>query len=136
MTAGRRGPPRALRPPLFSVVEGRGEKIAAVKAADNEGGEDGDSSDDAVVDGELTDTSASEQEVQVDLSAEQNRLEELEKEIYQMAGREFKITSYVELSRVLFEDLKLPIVKQPSNKVLGGVSTSSRHSLCGGARNV
>jgi hypothetical protein len=56
-----------------------------------------------------------------DLTAENKRLEELEQEIWQMAGREFKITSYVELSRVLFEDLKLPVVKQPTNKVLGGV---------------
>lgn len=56
-----------------------------------------------------------------DLTAENKRLDELEREIWQMAGREFKITSYVELSRVLFEDLKLPVVKQPTNKVLGGV---------------
>ncbi len=57
-----------------------------------------------------------------DLTGESKRLEELEAEIWRMAGREFKITSYVELSRVLFEDLKLPVVKQPTNKVLGGVS--------------
>jgi hypothetical protein len=57
-------------------------------------------------------------------AAEVQRLKELEKEIYEMAGREFKITSYLELSRVLFEDLKIPVVKQPSNKILGGVSAA------------
>lgn len=58
----------------------------------------------------------------LDLREEQERLKQLEEEIYAMAGKKFKITSYVELSRVLFEDLKLPVVKQPTNKVLGGVS--------------
>lgn len=64
-----------------------------------------------------------------DLTAENKRLEELEQEIWRMAGREFKITSYVELSRVLFEDLKLPVVKQPTNKVLGGYYSTSNAVL-------
>jgi len=64
-----------------------------------------------------------------DLSTELARLEELGQDIFQMAGREFKITSYVELSRVLFEDLKLPVVKQPNNKVLGGYYSTSNAVL-------
>ncbi|GAB5033377.1 dna polymerase i [Nannochloropsis oceanica] len=64
-----------------------------------------------------------------DLSAELARLEELGQDIFKMAGREFKITSYVELSRVLFEDLSLPVVKQPSNKVLGGYYSTSNAVL-------
>lgn len=64
-----------------------------------------------------------------DLTAENKRLDELEQEIWRMAGREFKITSYVELSRVLFEDLKLPVVKQPTNKVLGGYYSTSNAVL-------
>lgn len=157
--------PRIL-PPLFSVVQGRGERTRATRRGGGEGeeeqGEMGAAASLRIVSttvGQEDDNEEQEEEEDVaqeenpgpegedekqqedegqgeegnggkkkgsvpDLSAETKRLDELEQEIWKMAGREFKITSYVELSRVLFEDLKLPVVKQPSNKVLGGVRTS------------
>jgi DNA polymerase-1 len=40
------------------------------------------------------------------------RIATLEKEIYEIAGGEFNIDSRLQLSKLLFEDLKLPIVKR------------------------
>ncbi|QDU26446.1 DNA polymerase I [Anatilimnocola aggregata] len=40
------------------------------------------------------------------------RIAALEKEIYEIAGAEFNIDSRLQLSKLLFEDLKLPIVKR------------------------
>ncbi len=48
------------------------------------------------------------------------RLSEIEKKIYQEAGKEFNINSPKQLGVVLFEDLKLPVVK----KTKTGYSTS------------
>jgi len=154
--------------PLYSVVEGRGERLKTGRGDEERGGgmsaapvvvgvpspgtakESGVSKESEVANSNL---SASDQEEDSggggegreveektgsgenkdgespDLSAELARLEELAGTIFQMAGREFKITSYVELSRVLFEDLKLPVVKQPSNKVLGGYYSTSNAVL-------
>ncbi len=49
------------------------------------------------------------------------RLEELEKEIYRLAGEEFNINSPRQLSRILFEKLKL----KPRKKTKTGYSTST-----------
>jgi DNA polymerase-1 len=40
------------------------------------------------------------------------RIAQLEKEIYEIAGGEFNIDSRIQLSKLLFEDAKLPIVKR------------------------
>lgn len=40
------------------------------------------------------------------------RMEELEKEIYELAGREFNIASVKQLATVLFDELNLPVVKK------------------------
>ena len=42
-------------------------------------------------------------------------LEDLEKIIYELAGSEFNINSPKQLSKILFEDLKLPIIKKNKN---------------------
>lgn len=42
----------------------------------------------------------------------QKELEELTEEIYEMAGREFNINSPKQLGEILFEDLKLPVIKR------------------------
>jgi DNA polymerase I len=78
-------------------------------------GEEGEGDDEGVIDPAVLGGEAP------DLTSELERLAQLESEIYDMAGRQFKITSFLELSRVLFEDLKLPVVKQPS-KNMGAVS--------------
>ncbi|MGB2696588.1 MAG: DNA polymerase I [Candidatus Zixiibacteriota bacterium] len=46
----------------------------------------------------------------------QGELEKLEKEIFSLAGKEFNVNSSQQLSRVLFEDLKLPPVKKTEKK--------------------
>jgi DNA polymerase-1 len=40
------------------------------------------------------------------------RMEELEREIYELAGREFNIASVKQLAAVLFDELELPVVKK------------------------
>ena len=48
-----------------------------------------------------------------DLSAEiQNRLEELEQKVYVLAGEEFNLNSPQQLSEVLFDKLKLPVIRK------------------------
>lgn len=49
------------------------------------------------------------------------RLEQIEAEIYQLAGKAFNIASTKQLGSVLFEDLKLPVIK----KTKTGYSTSA-----------
>ncbi|GIW78348.1 MAG: DNA polymerase I [Gemmatales bacterium] len=49
------------------------------------------------------------------------QLQELEKEIYELAGQEFNIASPQQLRRVLFDDLKLP--KQRRTSITGEAST-------------
>ncbi|MDU6182370.1 MAG: DNA polymerase I [Anaerococcus vaginalis] len=49
-------------------------------------------------------------------------LEDLEKIIYELAGSEFNINSPKQLSKILFEDLKLPIIK----KTKTGYSTNAQ----------
>lgn len=49
------------------------------------------------------------------------RLAEMEAEIYQLAGREFNVNSPKQLGEVLFEDLKLPVIK----KTKTGYSTAA-----------
>ncbi|MBN1870947.1 MAG: DNA polymerase I, partial [Candidatus Omnitrophica bacterium] len=48
-----------------------------------------------------------------------NRLKSLRKNIYKLAGAEFNINSHQQLSQVLFEKLKLPVVKRTKT----GIST-------------
>ncbi len=50
----------------------------------------------------------------------EKRLDKLTKEIYEMAGEEFNINSPKQLSKILFEKLKLPIVKRTKT----GISTN------------
>ncbi len=58
-----------------------------------------------------------------DLSAEiGSRLEELEKQIYNLAGEEFNLNSPLQLSRILFDKLKLPEIR----KTKTGRSTDAR----------
>ncbi|MDD5428152.1 MAG: DNA polymerase I [Candidatus Omnitrophica bacterium] len=57
----------------------------------------------------------------VKLSKElEHKLDKLTKEIYELAGEEFNINSPKQLSKILFEKLKLPIVK----KTKTGISTN------------
>ena len=101
---------------------------SVVGAEDTEREDDGPAGQEEGEDGDAA-SAGSGEEGSPDLSAELKRLDELGQDIFKMAGREFKITSYVELSRVLFEDLKLPVVKQPNNKVLGGYYSTSNAVL-------
>ena len=52
----------------------------------------------------------------------QKKLEQLTKDIYETAGREFNINSPKQLSQILFEELRLPVVKRTKT----GASTDER----------
>ena len=51
-------------------------------------------------------------------------VEEIEKQIYDMAGKEFNVNSPVQLSEVLFVDLKLPV--KGIKKTTKGYSTGAK----------
>lgn len=47
----------------------------------------------------------------------QERMKELEKEVYEMAGEEFNLSSPKQLGHILFEKLELPVIKKTKSKV-------------------
>ncbi len=51
------------------------------------------------------------------------RLEELTKEIYELAGEEFNVNSTKQLGEILFEKLKLPVIKKTKNGYSTDVET-------------
>lgn len=62
------------------------------------------------------------------------KIEECKREVYQAAGHEFNVDSLVQLRRVLFDELKLPVVKRTQTaastdqQVLEELAT--RHPIC------
>jgi DNA polymerase I len=61
------------------------------------------------------------------------RMEALQQEIFQLAGKTFNIDSRLQLAKVLFEDLQLPVVKKtktgPSTDVEVLTELASQHAL-------
>ncbi len=47
----------------------------------------------------------------------QERMHALEKEVYELAGEEFNLSSPKQLGRILFEKLELPVIKKTKSKV-------------------